>query len=140
MIDHKITPGLSIKYSRKEWRVKSFESSPAVEGVMEFLVSTPGIIGMILEASGKLLDPLLPEEYITVVKDLHIAHDAPSLLEEDINLEITVTKVDGNRIFLKIEGADAYGQVFKGTCERAIVMPGVLIDSAYQRASKKRGV
>ncbi|MDD2484183.1 MAG: hypothetical protein PHQ50_04030 [Eubacteriales bacterium] len=137
MIDHKITAGLSIVYEKKEWRVKSFESSPAIDGLLEFLVSTPGIIGMILEASNKLLAPLIPEGYITIGKELYLNHEEPTLIDEVVSLEITVTKVYENFVYMDIVGTDPHGSICKGNCVRAIVMPNILLDHAYERAEKK---
>jgi predicted thioesterase len=91
---------------------------------------------MIIDASSNLLDPLLPEDYITVGKMIELDHQKPTIIDGDITIILTVTKVEGYRIFLDIAGHDGIGQVCQGKYERVIVNKNALIDSANRRANE----
>jgi fluoroacetyl-CoA thioesterase len=133
MINHKITVGLSSIYKCEGCLSDAMPHSGS-EGILDYLISTPAIMAMIIDASSSLLDPLLPEDYITVGKFIELDHEKPTIIDGDISIIITVTKVDGDRIHLEITGHDAIGQVCRGKYERVIVNKNTLIDSAYRRA------
>jgi predicted thioesterase len=103
-------------------------------GVLDYLVSTPVIMAMIIEASSSLLDPLLPKDFITVGKKIELDHLKPTIIDGYITITATVTKVEGDRIFLEITGRDAIGQVCAGKYERVIVNSNMLFDAAHRRA------
>jgi predicted thioesterase len=103
---------------------------------MDFLISTPAILTMTIEATRDLLDPLLPDGYITVGKNIDLSHERPTLVGETVTLVITVIDVKGESVFLDITGHDSTGVICKGTYERSIVDKDHLIDIAYRRAKK----
>ena len=59
MVNHKITAGLS-KICRKEMGSADTLPSKGAAGVLDFLISTPAILAMVIESSRDMLDPLLP--------------------------------------------------------------------------------
>jgi predicted thioesterase len=132
MINHRIKAGLSTIYKCEGCLSDALPHSGSA-GILDYLVSTPALMSLIIEASSKLLDPLLPEEYITVGKLIELDHQKPTIIDSDITIIITVTKVDGDRIYLDIAGHDPIGQVCIGKYERVIVNKDTLIDSAHRR-------
>ena len=135
MIEHKIRPGISTIYTREAGHSDTLPSNHSA-GIMDFLVSTPAVLTMVIEATRDLLDPLLPDGYITVGKNINMSHERPTLIGETVTLVITVTEVKGESIFLDITGHDSTGVICKGTYERSIVDKDHLIDIAYRRAKK----
>jgi len=137
MINHTIITGLSTIY-KKEGGTSDALPSNTSSGILDYLVSTPAILAMVIEASRELLDPLLSDGYITVGKNIELSHERPTLLGETITLIITVTKVKGESVFLDIQGHDSTGIICRGTYERCIVEKDHLIDIAYSRAKNMR--
>lgn len=134
MIEHKIVHGLSTIYKKEAGQADAMPSDGHDGGIMDFLVSTPAVFAMIIEASRNLLDPLLPDGFITVGKNVELSHERPTLVGETITLVITVTKVKGESVYLEVTGHDGTGVVCKGTYERVIVNKDHLIDIAYRRS------
>jgi predicted thioesterase len=133
MINHRIKAGLSTIYKCEGCLSDALPHSGSA-GILDYLISTPALMAMIIEASSKLLDPLVPEDHITVGKVIELDHQKPTVIDGNITIIITVTKVDGDRVYLDIVGHDDIGQVCQGKYERVIVNKDTLIDSAYRRA------
>ncbi|MEI8216592.1 MAG: hypothetical protein WCF96_05790 [Eubacteriales bacterium] len=132
MINHRITVGLSTIY-KKEGSSSDALPATGITGILDYLISTPAILTMIIEASSALLDPLLPEGYITVGKNIELSHENPTMVDGTISIVLTVTGVGGNRIHLNFSGHDAIGEVCKGRYERVIVKQNDLLDVVYKR-------
>ncbi|MDY0235466.1 MAG: hypothetical protein RBR71_05530 [Gudongella sp.] len=103
---------------------------------LSYLVSTPAVVNMIIEASTELLDILLPADYTTVGTEIHLEHENPTLIGEEVRIRIQVKGVQNGRILLDIEGHDREGRFCKGEHERHIVNKKKLIEHAYNRFSK----
>lgn len=135
MIDHKIVVGLSTLY-KKGGSWFTAEPVPGARGILEHLISTSSLIAMIIEASSGLLDPLLPDEYITIGKKIELSNVSPALLDSTVTIKVKVVDVSDNRIYLEVTGEDEFGEICKGKYERVIVNKGDLLNSAYERAEK----
>lgn len=136
MIQHKIKPGISTIFKKEAGHADTLPSNHTA-GIMDFLISTPAVLTMIIEATRDLLDPLLPDGYITVGKNIDLSHERPTLIGETITLVITVKEVKGESVFLDVTGHDETGIVCKGIYERSIVDKDHLIDIAYRRSKKQ---
>ena len=130
MLNHGIKEGLCITYKRETTVSDAYISN---DSTIDYLLSTPALISMIIDASCKMLDKLLPNEYITVGSRVDIAHVNPTLIGETITLTINVEKVEGNKIILNIIVNDSNSIVCKGKCERIIVNKDKLMELAYKR-------
>ncbi len=135
MFDNKIIVGLSTIY-KKESRILETLCSSGTTGTLNHLLTTPQIMEIIIEASYNMLDPLLPNGYITVGKYIELSHEHPTLTLTGgiISAILTVTKIDGNKIFLDFTCYDEIGLICKGVYERAIVNKDSLMEAAYKRA------
>ncbi len=131
MVNYKIKEGLFTTFEKKTSSGDAYISNSST---IDYLLSTPAILSMIIDASCKLLDPLLPEEYITVGKNLELSHEHPTLIGESIKVTITVVKVMNNTIYLEFEGNDLHGVFCRGKYERAIVNRERLMEIAYHRS------
>ena len=136
MIQHKIVSGLSTIFKKEAGHSDTMPSNNTA-GIMDFLISTPAILTMIIEATRDLLDPLLPEGFITVGKNIELSHERPTLIGETVTLVITVKEVRGESVFLDVTGHDDTRIICKGTYERSIVDKDHLIDIAYRRSKKQ---
>ncbi len=135
MISHKIKPGLSTIIKKE---VSNFDTAGSIgSGVLDYMLSTPAVVTMAIEASVGLLDPLLPDGYITVGKSIDMMHTHPTLVGEKISMVVTVLDITSENVLLDIVIHDAYGLVCKGSHERVIAKSDSLIEIAYARAAQK---
>lgn len=138
MIEHKISVGLSSIFKRED----SIRGGYAYQGTnasLDYLLSTPEVLDIIIEASSNMLDPLLPDGYITVGKYVELSHEQPTLTlaGETISTIVTVTEITGNKIMLDVTCHDEIGLICKGKYERTIVEKEKLMEATYKRAQSK---
>jgi predicted thioesterase len=131
IMKNKITEGLSTTYQKQ---TNASDAYVANTSSIENLVSTPALMTMIVEASCKMLDNLLPQQYLTVGNKLELSHINPTLVGDTITLILTVEKVDGNRILVDFVGADSNGRMCEGKYHKVIVDKNKLMENAYRRA------
>lgn len=134
MIDHNIVEGISRVFTKKI--MASDSSSLMSRDMLDFLISTPTIVNMIIESSCELLNHLLPNGYVTVGRYLEISHERPTLVGEKISLLLTVEKVEEDKIFLEFEASDSDNIICKGKYLRLIVNKDKLIEAAYARSTQ----
>lgn len=132
MINHQITKGLTESYTKNTTSNDAHSSSNT--GALDYLVSTPAIITMIIDSATNMLDKLLPSDYITVGKKVELCHEHPSLVGEMITLKLQVASIEGNSVILDVQAADSKGLVCSGKHERAIINKDKLLEIAYHRA------
>lgn len=138
MFDNKIIEGLSTIYKKEGSMLETLASS-GTTGSLNYLITTPQIMEIIIEASYSMLDPLLPDGYITVGKYIELSHEKPTLTLAGgaISVILTVSKIDGNKIYLDVACYDDIGLICKGMYERAIVNKDILMEATYKRAQSK---
>lgn len=131
MIKHQIKEGLTITDTKKTTTNDAHSSSNT--GTLDYLVSTPSIVIMIIDTATHMLDKLLPSDFITVGKKIELLHEHPSIIGETISVKLTVEKIVGNSVLLNVEVADLRGIVCSGKHERAIINKEKLLEIAYMR-------
>jgi predicted thioesterase len=138
MFNNEIIEGLSTIY-KKEGSMFETLSASGNTGTLNYLITTPQIMEIIIEASYNMLDPLLPAGYITVGKYIELSHEKPTLTlcGGTISVILTVSKIDGNKVYLDVVCHDDIGLICKGRYERAIVNKDKLMEDAYRRAQTK---
>jgi fluoroacetyl-CoA thioesterase len=135
MISHEIKPGLTSTY---EHEVDTSDTAPAYKsGALDFLLSASAIIRIATDVSMRMLDVLLPEDYITVCKDVELSHEKPTLVGEKITVIVRVSKVVNEKVYLDFTCNDAKGLISRGKFIRVIVDRNKLIEVAYDRAENK---
>ena len=132
MINHRITKGMTDTYTKKTTTNDGYNAYHT--GALDYLVSTPSIINMIIDATTSMLDKLLPQDYITVGKKIELLHEHPSLVGETITLRLEVENVEGHLITLCFRAVDSKGEVCCGKYQRTIINKNKLLEIAYQRA------
>ena len=132
MIEHQISRGLTATYTKKTNTNDTYASSDSA--ALNYLVSTPSVILMAIDAATEMLDKYLPSEYITVGRKIELVHENPSLVGETITLKLVVEDVTNNLVVLNLEASDSKGLICSGKYERAIINAAKLLDIAYKRA------
>jgi len=102
-------------------------------GALDNLLATPTLAALMIEAAVKLIDPLLPDGYLTIGKTLEIEHENPT--KEGINVTVTakLTEQSDNRISLEITAADEIGRIGTGYHVRYIVARDILMKKVDER-------
>jgi predicted thioesterase len=88
---------------------------------IEPLLSSSGLINLVIEAAVGLIDPLLPDGFISIGKSANITHEHPSVLGATLSLTVTIISFDGYHITLRVTASDETGVVGTGTHVRSIV-------------------
>ena len=102
-------------------------------GKLEKLFATPSLVALMLEACYELVDPNLPEGFITVSKSAKVDHIAPTTLGETVTVKVTI--IDASKVFVKfkMEAFDEVGLIGYGEHVRAVVQKNGLLEKASQR-------
>lgn len=132
MINHQIKKGLSATYTKRTTTNDAYSSSNS--GALDYLVSTPAIITLIIDVATDMLDELIPTDCITVGKKIELIHEHPSLIGEPITLKLDVDSLEGHSVILNVQVSDSKGVVCSGKYERAIINKSKLLEVAYHRA------
>jgi predicted thioesterase len=121
-------PELKIGISKSVQKVITREDTALNfgSGALNNLLATPTLAALMIEASVKLIDPLLPEGYITIGKTLEIEHENPT---------IEGVTVNGSRLSLEIIASDEIGRIGIGYHERFIVAKDILMSKVDERFS-----
>lgn len=85
------------------------------------LLSTPSIVAMMIEASTRLVDPRLPDGFMSVGKSAAVVHEHPAVLGALVTMTVEIESFDGYHIGIKMEAFDESGQVSHGAHTRSIV-------------------
>ncbi|MDA3949575.1 MAG: hypothetical protein PF508_10120 [Spirochaeta sp.] len=88
---------------------------------MEKLLSTSGLVSMIGLASVKLIDPHLPDGFISVGKSAEVVHEHPTLVDSTVEITVTLVDFDGYHLTIAAEVSDESGVCGRGTHMRSIV-------------------
>jgi len=90
-------------------------------GQISDLLATPVLAALIIEASVKLIDPLLPDQYLSVGKLLNLTHDNPTTTGMTVTIKAVVRTIEGNRVTLDISAYDEVGIVGSAKHVRILV-------------------
>lgn len=131
MIEHGIKKGLTTTYTKKTTTNDAY--APTNEATLDYLVSTPAMMCMAIDAATEMLDGRLPQDYITVGKKIDLIHEHPSIVGDDVTLKLVVDNVEGHVISLLIEVKDSIGVICTGTYQRVIIQKAKLLEIAHQR-------
>lgn len=88
---------------------------------MHGLYSTPSLVALMIEGSVRMIDPSLPDGFISVGKSSEVVHDSPSVIGDTISLTVRITDFDGHHIEIAMEARDHRGLVGHGRHTRTIV-------------------
>lgn len=102
-------------------------------GQIENLLATPRIIALAIEASSRMIDPLLLEGLVSVGRKIELDHFKGTCMGATITVEVEVTSVVDDKIELSIRAYDEHGMVATGSHSRIIVNYNKLLEKATLR-------
>ena len=88
---------------------------------VQSLLSSPGLVGLMIQASSALIEPLLPDGFMSVGKSVSLTHEHPSVVGATVDLTVTITRFDGYHVTLEMRASDESGLIGTGTHTRSIV-------------------
>lgn len=88
---------------------------------IEPLLSSAGLVNLAIRTAVELIDPLLPEGFISIGKSSSITHEHPSVLGASLTITLTLTGFDGYHATMRLVASDETGVVGTGTHVRSIV-------------------
>jgi fluoroacetyl-CoA thioesterase len=84
-------------------------------------LGTPAMVGLMENAAVNAVDKNLPEGYATVGMDLSIKHTSPTPEGMEVTAIAELTKVEGKKLFFKVEAFDEIEKIGEGIHKRYIV-------------------
>lgn len=102
-------------------------------GALNNLLATPTLAALMIEAAVKLVDPLLPEGYITIGKTIEIEHENPTIQGMTATVTAKLVEINEGRLSLEIIAFDELGRIGSGYHERQIVKYDILMDKVEER-------
>lgn len=118
----------------------TFKKTPTIPlqnlyGGLDYLLSTPQVMEVIITSSSEMLDPLLEDGYLTVGLHMEIDHLQPTLSQGGgpLTVRLVVNSVQGNTVLLGFECEDNVGLICRGNYKRAVVNKTKLRDATYKR-------
>jgi predicted thioesterase len=102
-------------------------------GALTNLLATPTLVALMIEASVKLIDPLLPEGYITIGRTMEIEHEHPTKEGVTVTVTAKLLEINESRLSLEIIAFDELGRIGSGYHERQIVNNDILMSKVEER-------
>lgn len=102
-------------------------------GALNSLLATPTLVAMMIEAAVELIDPQLPDGYLTIGKSMEIEHEQPSREGMTITVTAKLVEVNGNILSFEIIAYDELGRIGSGYHERHIVKNDILVRKVSER-------
>lgn len=102
-------------------------------GALKELLATPVLTALMIETAVSLVDPLLPDEYISIGRTFSLEHIQPTVLGMTVTVEASISEIENNRIALEIKAYDELGLIGKGYHERYIVKYDSLMEKVKHR-------
>ncbi len=90
-------------------------------GKLHNLLATPSLVGLMIEASVKLIDTKLIEGFISVGKKVVVTHEKPTTIGETVSVNVEITEIQNNRYRLVMKAYDESGLIGSGEHTRTIV-------------------
>lgn len=127
-----LKPGLSKTYQKT---IEPADTLSFGHGALTELMATPTLTALLIEASVSVIDPLLPEGYVTVGLSTSVTYLSPTFIGMTVTAVAAVAAVDGRHLTFEIMAFDELGQVARGRHERYIVNAGHFMQTARERCA-----
>ncbi|HOP35872.1 MAG TPA: hotdog domain-containing protein [Syntrophales bacterium] len=109
-------------------------------GALTELLPTPPLTALMIEAAIQVVDPLLPQGYVTVATSFSVTYLSPTFLGATITVVATLVGVEGKGLVFDLMAFDELGQVGRGRHERYIVNSEHFMDTARKRCEPIRKI
>ena len=102
-------------------------------GKIENLLATPRLVAFMVEACARLIDPTLPEGFVSVGHGISVDHYKPSMMGATVTVQVTVSTYENGKFIFDMCAYDEFGQIGKGSHTRSIVHHQSFIQKATAR-------
>lgn len=102
-------------------------------GALKNLLATPTLVALMIEAAVELIDPQLPDGYLTIGRSMEIEHEHPSREGMTVTVTAKLIEVNGNILSFEIIAYDELGRIGSGYHERHIVKNDILMRKVSER-------
>lgn len=103
-------------------------------GKVEDLFATPRLVAFMVEVCAQLIDPIMPEGFVTVGNHISVDHDKPSLIGATVTIAVKIIGFDSGKFIFEMEAYDEFGRIGSGSHARSIVNYQSLMFKANERA------
>lgn len=130
-------PELEIGMSKSVQKVITREDTALNfgSGALDNLLATPTLVALMIEAAVKLIDPILPEGYITIGKTVELEHENPTVQGMTVTITAKLSEINENQLTFEIIAFDDLGRIGSGYHERQIVNHNILMRKVDERFS-----
>lgn len=90
-------------------------------GELDNMLATPSLVALMIEASSRLIDSRLQNEYTSAGLQATVTHLNPSPIGNTVSMKVTIREIKDNHISLDMEAYDEAGVIGTGNHERVIV-------------------
>ncbi len=90
-------------------------------GKIENLFATPRLVAFMVEACAQLIDPTLPDGFVSIGNSINVEHYKPTLLGSTVTVAVTISGFDHGKYQFEMKAYDEYGQIGDGTHSRSLV-------------------
>lgn len=97
------------------------------------VLSTPQLVALLESVALSVVDPLLPDGWITVGTRVDIRHLSPTPIGMGIRVRAGLTAIEGRRLTFDVTAQDQAGILARGTHERVAVNRGSFIEHAARK-------
>ncbi|NPV04249.1 MAG: hypothetical protein HPY67_05900 [Syntrophaceae bacterium] len=125
-----LKPGLSKTYQKT---IEPADTLSFGHGALTELMATPTLTALLIEASVSVIDPMLPEGYVTVGLSTSLTYLNPTFIGMTVTAESVLAAVEGRRLVFEIMAFDELGQIARGRHERCIVHAAHFMQTARKR-------
>lgn len=102
-------------------------------GKIENLLATPRLVALMIEASSLLIDPLLPEGFVSVGRHVEVDHFKPTCLGATVTVEVRVEYAQSGKVLIGMNAYDEHGKIGEGKHSRMVVNYKKLLEKATER-------
>lgn len=103
-------------------------------GRIEDLFATPRLVAFMVEVCAQLIDPIMPEGFVTVGNQISVNHDKPSLIGATVTISVRIVGFESGNFLFEMEAYDEFGKIGSGSHARSIVNYQSLMSKANERA------
>lgn len=116
-----IRPGISATFQFKV--TEKDVIFPYAKSPINHLLTTPALVGYMIAASTRVVDPILPEGFITIGTKINVKHLAPTPLGVTVTVRATLKKIQHRRMLFLVEAFDEREKIGIGLHVRYITRP-----------------
>ena len=98
--------------------------------------ATPSLVNDIEYTCRDMIKARIPEGQDSVGTVVNIAHLAPTLMGQEVEITVTVAEIEGRRVALDVTARDALDTICKGRHERFVVDVDKTVERLRAKAAK----